>query len=95
MGDAALRAGGHIERGDGKGWVVDDTPTPAPSPVKPHGKQPVGLTEAGGHRLTDDGWVLIEPGEPFEARPRKTTDVAEPKPVVKTPAKRGRPRKKA
>ena len=81
------RAGGHIERGDGKGWVVDDTPTPLPEPV-PHAPPTYGPTEVGGHRLTPEGWVLVDPGKPYEARRKDPVASAEHPAPRKRAAKR-------
>lgn len=73
----ARRAGGHIDRGDGKGWVLDDTPTPPPPKERP--RKPLG----GTGPTTVGGWVLVPEPEPVVE--------PEPEPVAKRPV--GRPRK--
>jgi hypothetical protein len=75
------RAGGHIDRGDGKGWVPDDTqPEPAPEPV-PH--QPLSPTmEAAG------GWQLV--GEPPPPSPEPEPE-PEPEPDVEPEAEAEEP----
>jgi pyruvate/2-oxoglutarate dehydrogenase complex dihydrolipoamide acyltransferase (E2) component len=51
---AERRAGGHIDRGDGKGWVLDDTPAePLPSP-EPHKPLSPTVEVAGGWRLAPE-----------------------------------------
>lgn len=69
---AVYRAGGHIDRGDGKGWVPDDTqPEPAPEPVAHKPLQP-SVQAAGGWRLAPE-----PPPEP----PPEPEPVSEPEPA--------------
>jgi len=81
------RAGGHIDRDDGKGWVVDDTPIPDPPKERPR-KQLVTQGPDSG------GWVLAppEPGPEVEPEPVASAEHPAPQEPVK-PRKRGRPRK--
>ena len=61
---AEYRAGGHIDRGDGEGWVVDDTqPEPAPEPVA-HKPFPPPAQAAGGWRLAPEPEPEPEPPKP-------------------------------
>ena len=86
MATDPIRAGGHIDRGDGKGWVVDDTPPASPPKERPR-KQLVTQGPDSG------SWVLAEP-EPVAVEPEPESEeeaaAAEPVPA---PRKRGRPRK--
>ncbi|HTE69888.1 MAG TPA: hypothetical protein VK942_14190 [Actinomycetes bacterium] len=61
---AEYRAGGHIDRGDGEGWVLDDTqPEPAPEPVAHKPLQPT-VQAAGGWRLAPEPEPEPEPPKP-------------------------------
>jgi hypothetical protein len=53
-------AGGHVDRGDGRGWVVDDSPAPPVSPPEPVKAGPAGLP---GHPAVASmaGYTLPEP----------------------------------
>lgn len=51
------RAGGYIDRGDGKGWVLDTTPPAPPPPPRPHADPVPGPAKVGG-------WVLAPEPEP-------------------------------
>jgi hypothetical protein len=65
---ADRRAGGFIDRGDGKGWVLDESP-PAPSPKEvPH--KP--LSEGSQIKQTG-GWALIPESVP-EPEPEAESD---------------------
>jgi len=79
------RAGGHVDREDGKGWVVDDSPIPPPPKERPR-KQLVTQGPDSG------GWVLAspEPEEPVEPGSEPGSEPEQP-----VARKRGRPRKKA
>lgn len=51
-------AGGHVDRGDGKGWVLDDTPQPDVEPFVPQVQDSAPAVQLAG------GWVLSPPAEP-------------------------------
>lgn len=61
-------AGGHIDHGDGRGWVVDDSPAPPVSPPEPIKAGPAGLP---GHPAVGAmaGYTLPEPEPEPEAEP--------------------------
>lgn len=73
---AHRRAGGFVDRGDGKGWVLDDTPAPAPPKARPRQAPTSPISQAGG-------WAL--PSDPPEPEPASDAD-----PPKKTAAKRAR-----
>ena len=91
-----LRAGGYIDRGDGRGWVVDDTPAPAPPRERPRQHRATGPTTVGGWTLTAPAAEahaelqrVIAERDDAEARARHAEAQI---PVKKAP---GRPRKEA
>lgn len=58
---AEVRAGGYVDKGDGKGWVVDDSPPKPPPESVPHKPlQPV-IKKAAGWALTPDSEPEPEP----------------------------------
>jgi len=67
------RAGGHVLRDDGKGWVLDDAPTPPPTEERP--RKPLG----GTGPTTAGGWKLIPESEPAAAEPPKAAAAAKPR----------------
>ncbi len=77
------RAGGYVDRGDGKGWVLDDSlpPVPAtPAPRVPGPAAPPTQQVAGG-------WVLTPPAEPIAPEPEPPAAPApepEPEPPVES-----------
>lgn len=52
------RAGGHVDRGDGKGWVLDDAPQPDVKPFVPQVQDTAPAVQVAG------GWVLSPPAQP-------------------------------
>jgi hypothetical protein len=75
------RAGGHIDRGDGDGWVLDDTqPAPAPAAVEHQPLKPT-IQEAAGWRLTPEPPPAEPEPEPEpEAEPEAEVETEEPEP---------------
>lgn len=75
------RAGGHIDRGDGKGWVPDDTqPEPAPEPVAHKPLQPT-VEAAGGWRLAPEPVPEPEPVPVPEPEPEPEPEPAPERPT--------------
>lgn len=71
---AHRRAGGFIDRGDGKGWVLDDTPAPEPPEPRPREAPKSPIQQAGGWALPTDvpapePVAESEPPEPEEDEP--------------------------
>jgi len=80
------RAGGHVLRDDGKGWVLDDAPAHPPPEERP--RKPLG----GTGPTVAGGWKLIPEPEPVAApavEPSKDDAPAKPdKPAAKKAARR-------
>lgn len=68
---AVHRAGGHVDRGDGKGWVVDTDPAPATPEPQPHKPFKPAVQVAGG-------WMLSPPTELEPASKPALEPVEEP-----------------
>lgn len=73
------RAGGYIDRGDGKGWVLDTTPKPPPPPEPPRPAVQRGPVKAAG-------WTLATAPEPAPAAASATVDGPEPQAAAPTSA---------
>lgn len=77
-------AGGHIDRGDGRGWVVDDSPAPPVSQPEPVKAGPAGLP---GHPAVTAmaGYALPDPEPEAEPEPEPETEPQEGPPAQSAP----------
>lgn len=81
------RAGGYIDRGDGKGWVLnDEDPKPVPEP-QPHADPKPGPSKVGG-------WRLLPETEPVAVAYEPEPDPEEEPPPAKPAAKKSAARRK-
>lgn len=69
-----VRAGGWVNRGDGKGWVLDRDPKPAPPP-------PVAPPPASAGPMKAGGWVMAT-DQPAPAAPTAVPPPVDPTGVV-------------
>ena len=76
---AERRAGGHVDRGDGKGWVLDDSPAPPVPEFVPQVQEAAPAVPAAG------GWVLSPPATPTPAPAPAPAPEPEP-PVEEAPS---------
>ncbi len=71
---AERRAGGYVDRGDGKGWVLDE-PRPLPKPVGPRQVSSPVRTEP----YKAGGWTFTPDPEPSAPEPAQSEEKPTPK----------------